>query len=391
MEEDRIEKHLTSYHLGTFTTNINIPIKNTNLLKYKIPKNKIKNQNPFYQSSFNLWHTLNPIITPYSKPNFLEDFVFYNPSLLDEENNPFTPANINHYKTFVLTDGIPHQIKHFPVKRRRYKKEVFFLNQKITNAINKLPTNVGEEQFLTLTLNNKQLKAKDIISKMLYQNIAILNNTVQKTWEEKWSQTLNHPEWSATFQTLHSSIATYKTQSTVWQQITGAYHSQHQQNIQSKQSFKPTPQNPTFTPNNCKYCKQPLQNKHHFHQCKVIQNVYDHFLPTLNAIYNTPLTIEEKVLGLNNTNKNKAIGLRNFLTYTIRYITHKTRFCDFGTPAVSTNILIKSAKNTIRKQLIYFHEVAISKGPQGIKTFIKTFLINNILGNRKQKSLNITI
>lgn len=40
MEEDRIEKHLTSYHLGTFTTNMNIPIKNTNLLKYKIPRNK---------------------------------------------------------------------------------------------------------------------------------------------------------------------------------------------------------------------------------------------------------------------------------------------------------------------------------------------------------------
>ena len=227
MEDDRIEKHLTSYHLGTFSTNINIPIQNTNLLKYKIPTNKIKNQNPFYQSSFNLWHTLNPLTTPYSKPNNLEDLVFYNPSLLDEENKPFTPANINHYKTFILTDGIPHQIKHFPVKRRRYKKEVFFLNQKITNAINKLPTNVGEEQFLTLTLNNKQLKAKDITSKMLYQNIAILNNTVQKTWEEIWSQTLNHPEWSATFQTLHSSIATYKTQSTVWQQITGAYHSKH--------------------------------------------------------------------------------------------------------------------------------------------------------------------
>jgi hypothetical protein len=97
------------------------------------------------------------------------------------------------------------------------------------------------------------------------------------------------------------------------------------------------------------------------------------------------------VPGLNNTNKNKAIGLRNFLTYTIRYVTHKTRLCNFDTPAVSTNILIKSAKNTIRKQLIYFHEVAILKGPQGIKTFVNTLLIINTLGNKEQKSLNITV
>ena len=138
-------------------------------------------------------------------------------------------------------------------------------------------------------------KATDITSKMLYQNIAITNNTVQTTWEEKWSQTLNHPEWSSIFQTLHSSIATYKTQSTVWQQITGAYFSQHQQNKQNRQSLRPTHQNPGFIPNNCKYCKQPLQSKHHYHMCNVIKNIFDHFLPILNTIYNTPLTVEKRV------------------------------------------------------------------------------------------------
>ena len=97
------------------------------------------------------------------------------------------------------------------------------------------------------------------------------------------------------------------------------------------------------------------------------------------------------MIGLNNSNKNKAIGIRNYITYTIRYVTHKTRFCDLGNPAVSTNILIKNVKNTIRKQLTYFHEVALSKGPHGIKTFQKSFLINNTLGSRDQKTLVITI
>ena len=95
MKDDRIEKLLTSYHLGTFSTKVNITFQNTNPLKYEVPINKIQNQNKFYHSSFSLCHTLNPIITPYSKNNALEDLVFYNPSLLDEENKPFTPAHVN--------------------------------------------------------------------------------------------------------------------------------------------------------------------------------------------------------------------------------------------------------------------------------------------------------
>ena len=53
---------------------------------------------------------------------------------------------------------------------------------------------------------------------MFYQNIAIINNAIQKTWEEEYLQILNHPDWSSIFQTLHISIATHKTQLTVWQQ-----------------------------------------------------------------------------------------------------------------------------------------------------------------------------
>ena len=83
--------------------------------------------------------------------------MFYNLLLLDEENKPFMLAHINQYKIFLQTHQIPYKIKHFRVKHLRYKKEVFFLNQRITNPINKRPTNVGDKHFLTLTLKNKPL------------------------------------------------------------------------------------------------------------------------------------------------------------------------------------------------------------------------------------------
>ena len=77
--------------------------------------------------------------------------------------------------------------------------------------------------MLEATVSNiKSLKATDITSKMLYQNISTTNNAVQNTWEVKWSQTLNHPKCSGIFQTLQLPIAIYNTQSTVWQQITGS-------------------------------------------------------------------------------------------------------------------------------------------------------------------------
>ena len=122
MKDDRIEKLLTSYHLGTFSTKVNITFQNTNPLKYEVPINKIQNQNKFYHSSFSLWHTLNPIITQYSKNNALEDLVFYNPSLLDRENKTFTPAHTNQYKNILQAFGTPHQIKHLPVKRNSNTK-----------------------------------------------------------------------------------------------------------------------------------------------------------------------------------------------------------------------------------------------------------------------------
>ena len=143
----------------------------------------------------------------------------------------------------------------------------------------------------------------------------------------------------------------------------------------------------------CNLCKQNLHQKNHFYQCTTITEAYDHFLPILNSIYNTTLSMEEKVLGLNNNTQNKAIALRNYVSYQIRHNAHKIRFSDtLGPPQVCKNIIIKKTKNAIRKDLLYNYGISCYRGHQATTLFTNNFLINNILAHIDQtKGLVINI
>ena len=136
----------------------------------------------------------------------------------------------------------------------------------------------------------------------------------------------------------------------------------------------------------CNYCLQIINQKHHFHLCPTINQIYDHFLPILNSIYNHPLSTEEKVLGINNTNFNRAIALRNYFTFNPRHCAHKTRFVDnLGRPSIIRHILITKIKNAIRKDMLYKYGIALGRGQNAVTLFANKFLINNILATIDQE------
>ena len=136
----------------------------------------------------------------------------------------------------------------------------------------------------------------------------------------------------------------------------------------------------------CNYCLQIWNQKHHFHLCPTISQIYDHFLPILNSIHNHPLSTEETVLGINNTNFNRAIALRNYFTFNIRHYNHRARFVDnLGPPSKIKQILITKIKNAIRKDMLYNYGNALGRGQNAVNLFSNKFPMKNIASNNRPR------
>ena len=378
MGDDRVEKFLASYHLGQYINPIGPPIQGIELLKYRIPLKNISNIGTFYLPSLNLWYKINPKVEPYPKDKCSEDHVFYNPQLLDKEGNTFRPLRKTQYARKIQQKIIPQNIKHFPFlgNNNNNTKASLILHTKINSTINTLPISCPEEPLPTFKNKGKKITSKFITSKILYQIILPITLNAEKVWEDKWSNNLNNNQlqWQNIWPSIHKSITSYQVQTTIWQQITGAYfgivQSGHVNNTVEK----------------CNYCLQIINQKHHFHLCPTINQIYDHFLPILNSIYNHPLSTEEKVLGINNTKFNRAIALRNYFTFNIRHYFHKTRFVDnLGPPSKVKQILISKIKNAIRKDMLYNYGIALSRGQNAVTLFTNKFLINNVLATIDQE------
>ena len=333
MEDDRIEKFLASKHLGIYNSGLGSHIKGTEILKYRIPTNNIQNINNFYSSSLNHWYSINPKLEPYPKDKVGEDYVFFNPLLLDDGNNLFQPPKVQ--KCSLLShlhpeypNGIPQKVKHFPPKGNH-----LFNFQSITTSVSNLQNDSEEEPLLIFTVNDKKFPIKTITSKLLYQISLQTSLKAKKPWEEKWKILLgnDHIEWSQVWSDVNKSKAPYTVQSTIWEQITGAYLSQHQINVIKATAEK------------CYQCKQTISNKYHFNLCSTITKIFNHFLPILNKIHNAPLSLEERVIGINNNSLNRGISLRNYITFIIQHITHKSRTINFANQNTCSIILIKKS------------------------------------------------
>ena len=90
MPKDSIEHFLVSEGLGYYKDE-NITIKGFDLLKYRVPLEKIKKITPFYAESLIIWYSINLHTT---LKNLRKTYICFNPLITDENEEVFEPLKV---------------------------------------------------------------------------------------------------------------------------------------------------------------------------------------------------------------------------------------------------------------------------------------------------------
>ena len=107
--------------------------------------------------------------------------------------------------------------------------------------------------------------------------------------------------------------------------------------------------------------------------------VLDHFKPLVLCFNSSNLSDEELVFGT--LASTKSDWLRNFITFTVRFVVHKSRGTDFRNPKIAEAKITNMAKQKIRQEIYDQYYSALEKGC--IDKFCENYLLGDIFGTMK--------
>ena len=126
----------------------------------------------------------------------------------------------------------------------------------------------------------------------------------------------------------------------------------------------------------------------HIHALYNHDKVYQHFTGILTQLSSIPISAKERAFGIFEHISDNIL-LRNYITFIIRHILYRNRNMDNHDPQNVHLILINKVKYFIRNNLCdQFH---LHKHKRKVKIFIKTYLVEDILGKVENNILNIKI
>ena len=133
-----------------------------------------------------------------------------------------------------------------------------------------------------------------------------------------------------------------------------------------------------------KLCHETFSEQYHeILHCKVLFKVLDHFMPLVLGFHSRNLSDEEPVFGI--LASTKSDWLRNFITFTVRFVVHKSRRTDFRNPEIAGAKITNMAKQKIRQEIYNQYYSALEKGC--IDKFCGNYLLGDILGTVRKNIL----
>ena len=167
-----------------------------------------------------------------------------------------------------------------------------------------------------IILNKKRISTDRIKQKDIYievQSLAI--EKFNDIYKQKWESILNNTSlnWSDVWTDIHQTKISLDIKSTIYSQIHLGYFSEY---LLVKRG--------TIQSAICKLCHETLSEILYY---RVLFKVLDHFMPLVQGFHGRNLSDEELVLGT--LASTKSDWLRNFITFTVRFVVHRSHGTDF--------------------------------------------------------------
>ena len=228
-----------------------------------------------------------------------------------------------------------------------------------------------------IILNKKRILIDHIKQKDIYievQSLEKFNDIYKQEWESILDITsLN---WSDVRTNIHQTKISLDIKSAIYSQIHLGYFSEY---LSVKRG--------TIQSATCKLCHETLSE--HYHEilhCRVLFKVLDHFMSLVLGFHSGNLSDEELVFGT--PASTTSDWLRNPITFTVRFVVHRSRGTDFRNPEIAETKITKMAKQKIRQKIYNQYYSALEKGC--IDKLCENYLLGDILGTMRNNVLKVS-
>ena len=120
--------------------------------------------------------------------------------------------------------------------------------------------------------------------------------------------------------------------------------------------------------------------------CRVLFKILDHFMPLVLGFHSRKLSDEELVFGT--LASTKSYWLRNFITFTLRFVVHRSRGTDFRNPEIAETKITNMTKQKIRQEIYNQYYSALKKGC--IDKLCENYLLGDMLGTMRNNALKVS-
>ena len=151
--------------------------------------------------------------------------------------------------------------------------------------------------------------------------------------------TLINRNWCDVWTNIHQTKISLDIKSAIYSQIHVGYFSKY---LSVKRG--------TIQSATCKLCHETLSEHYHeILQCRVLIKVLDHFIPLVLGFHSRNLSDEQLVFGT--LASTKSDWLRNFITFTVRFVVHRNHRTDLRNPEITEAKITNMAKQKIRQEI----------------------------------------
>ena len=109
-------------------------------------------------------------------------------------------------------------------------------------------------------------------------------------------------------------------------------------------------------------------------------------MPLVLSFHSRNLSDEELVFGT--LASTKSDWLRNFITFTVRFVVHRSRGTDFRDAEIAEAKITNMAKQKIRQEISNQYYSALEKGC--IDNFCENYFLGDILGTMRNNVLKVS-
>ena len=200
-------------------------------------------------------------------------------------------------------------------------------------------------------MNKKRVSIDCIKQKDIYIEVQSLEK-FNDSYKQKWESILNNTSlnWSDTWTNIHQTKISLDIKSAIYSQIHLGYFSEY---LLVKRG--------TIQSGTCKLCHETLSEQYHeILHSRVLFKILDQFMPLVLGFHSRNLSDEELVFGT--LASTKSDWLRNFITFTVRFVVHRSRGTDFRNPEIAEAKITNMAKQKIRQEIYNQYYSALKKG-----------------------------